>query len=73
MKRILLSVFAVAITAAWAVPATAGDVTFGGQYRLRGEYRDNADHNDALNDDTDSWVQRVRLTANANGTDDTSV
>jgi len=74
MKRILLSVFAVAITAAWAVPATAGDVTFGGQYRLRGEYTDNkTDFNDNAADDADMWVQRVRLTANANATDDTSV
>ena len=74
MKRILLSVFAVAITAAWAVPATAGDVTFGGQYRLRGEYLNNtSDYNDNADDSNDFWTQRVRLTANAKATDDTSV
>ncbi|MBI5886745.1 MAG: alginate export family protein [Deltaproteobacteria bacterium] len=75
MKRILLSVFAVAITAAWALPttATASEVTLGGQYRLRGEQRNNADFNDSVNDHTDFWGQRVRLTANAKATDDTSV
>lgn len=73
MKRILLSVFAAALTAAWAVPASAADVTFGGQYRLRGEYRENTDFNDDIPDATDMWGQRVRLTANANATDDTSV
>lgn len=73
MKRILLSVFAAALTAAWAVPASAADVTFGGQYRLRGEYRDNTDFDDDAPDATDMWGQRVRLTANANATDDTSV
>ncbi len=73
MKRILLSVFAAAITAAWAVPASAADVTFGGQYRLRGEYRDNADYNDEIPDSRSFWGQRIRLTANANATDDTSV
>ncbi|MBI5561624.1 MAG: alginate export family protein [Deltaproteobacteria bacterium] len=75
MKRILLSVFAAAITAAWAMPtgATASDVTFGGQYRLRGEQRNQADFNKSLNDHTDMWGQRVRLTANAKATDDTSV
>ncbi|MFQ5735556.1 MAG: alginate export family protein [Thermodesulfobacteriota bacterium] len=73
MKRILLSVFAVAITAAWAVPASAADVTFGGQYRVRGEYRDNQDFNDNADDSISSATQRVRLTAKANATDDTSV
>ncbi|MBI1911979.1 MAG: alginate export family protein [Deltaproteobacteria bacterium] len=73
MKRIMLSVFAAAITAAWAVPSSAADVTFGGQYRLRGEYRNNADFNKNVNDHTDSWGQRVRLTANAKATDDVSV
>lgn len=73
MKRILLSVFAVAITAAWVVPASAADVSLSGQYRLRGEYRDNVDFNEDAGDDRASWAQRVRLTANAKATDDTSV
>lgn len=73
MKRILLSVFAAAITAAWAVPSSAADITLGGQYRLRGEYRHNADFNGNANDNTDFWGQRIRLTANAKATDDTSV
>ncbi len=72
MKRILLSVFAVAITAAWAVPVSAADVTFSGQYRLRGEYRDQQDFNDNATDNSSSYGQRVRLTANAKITDDTS-
>jgi len=75
MKRILLSVFAVAITAAWSLPttATASEVTLDGQYRLRGELRNNADFNDSINDHSDFWGQRVRLTANAKATDDTTV
>lgn len=73
MKRIILSVFAAAVTAAWAVPASAGDVTFSGQYRLRGEFTQSADYNDATTPDSvDSWTQRVRLTANAKATDDVS-
>ncbi len=75
MKRILLSVFAAAVTVAWTVPASA-DVTFNGEYRARGEWRDNADigatPDDAKND-TQSFIgQRVRLTANAQATDDVS-
>lgn len=73
MKRILLSVFAAAVTAAWAMPANAADVTFSGQYRLRGEYRNNADFNDNATDSVSFYGQRVRLTANAKVTDDTSV
>jgi hypothetical protein len=72
MKRIILSVFAAAVTAAWAIPASAGDVTFSGQYRVRGEYIDNNDFADATPDTTDFWGQRVRLTANAKATDDVS-
>lgn len=73
MKRIMLSVFAAAVTAAWAVPASATDVTFSGQYRVRGEYRENVDFNDDVNDTMSSITQRVRLTANAEATEDTSV
>ena len=73
MKRILLSAFAVAITAAWAVPVSAADVSLSGQYRLRGEYRNNADYNEDAGDDRAAWTQRVRITANAKATDDTSV
>ncbi|TAN63804.1 hypothetical protein EPN18_01375 [bacterium] len=95
MKRLLLAALAVAAAAAWTVPstATASEITFSGQYRLRGEYRNNADFtnenysvragagagapapnvNNTANDSTNMWVQRVRLTANAKATDDTSV
>jgi hypothetical protein len=73
MKRILLSVFAAAITAAWAIPAGAADVTFGGEYRLRSEYRNNSDYNADASDADSFWAQRVRLTANAKATDDASV
>ena len=73
MKRIILSVFAAAVTAAWAVPASAGDVTFSGQYRVRGEFTQSNDYNDATTPDSDDfWTQRVRLTANAKATDDVS-
>ncbi|CAG1065052.1 hypothetical protein BAC1_00628 [uncultured bacterium] len=75
MKRIILSVFAAAVTAAWAIPAYAGDVTFSGQYRLRGEYMNNtdADYDDSTTpDESDSWTQRVRLTANVKAADDVS-
>src|SRR3972149_701459 len=75
MKRLLLSVFAAAITAAWVIPApvTAADVTLSGQYRLRSEFRDNADFSTATTDNTSFYGQRVRLTAKAQATDDTSV
>ncbi len=73
MKRILLSVFAAALTAAYVVPADAADVTFSGQYRLRGEYRNNSDYNDDTADSRNLWGQRVRLTTDAKATDDTSV
>ncbi|HBG45360.1 MAG TPA: hypothetical protein DDW94_00045 [Deltaproteobacteria bacterium] len=73
MKRILLSVFAAAVTAAWAVPASATDVSFSGQYRVRGEFRDNADYNDDASDAKAFIGQRVRLNVNAEATDDTSV
>jgi hypothetical protein len=72
MKRILLSVFAAAITAAWVAPSMAADVTLSGQYRLRGEYRSNPTF--AADEPSQTFYgQRVRLTANAKATDDTSV
>ncbi len=74
MKRIILSVFAAAVTAAWAVPAHAVDITFGGQYRLRTEWRDDVNFNkDVAPGAQDDWGQRVRLTTNVKATDDTSV
>lgn len=73
MKRLMLSVFAAAITAAWAVPAAA-DVTLSGEYRLRGEYRNNAaDYDDNTSDARGFWGQRIRLTANASVNDNASV
>ena len=73
MKRLLLSVFAVAITAAFVVPApaTAGDITLSGQYRVRGEFRGSPRF--VVGDNQGSYLQRVRLTANAQATDDVSV
>lgn len=90
MKRLLLVAFAVAVTTAWAAPAvsSAAEVTFNGEYRLRWEYRNNADFNDesrnlprpnagtnnsTANDHVDMYDQRVRLTANAKATDDTTL
>ncbi|MBI5234743.1 MAG: alginate export family protein [Deltaproteobacteria bacterium] len=73
MKRLLLSVFAAALTTAWAVPSTAADFTFGGEYRLRTEYREDMDFNKNVVDGSDFWMQRVRLTANAKATEDTTV
>ncbi|MBE7414281.1 MAG: alginate export family protein [Deltaproteobacteria bacterium] len=71
MKRILLSVFAAAVAVAWTVPASAADVTFGGEVRVRGEWRDNVTFVD--NTSTQSFIgQRVRLTANAQASDDIS-
>ncbi|MBW7956935.1 MAG: alginate export family protein [Deltaproteobacteria bacterium] len=76
MKRILLSVFAAAVTVAWTAPASA-DVTFNGEYRARGEYRNNQDFNDTdtvADDDNRAFIgQRIRLTANAQASDDVSV
>ncbi|MFQ5480990.1 MAG: hypothetical protein ACE5DW_06905, partial [Thermodesulfobacteriota bacterium] len=71
MKRLLLSVFAAALTAAIAVPAMATTFSFNGQYRARGEYRGNPNFVDSAN--TSGVLQRVRLTTNAAITNDTSV
>ncbi len=73
MKRILMAVFAAAVTAVWAVPSYAGEVTLSGEYRLRAEKRGDADFDENTKDSTDMWGQRVRLSANAKATDDTSV
>jgi len=74
MKRLLLTIFAAAITAAWAIPASAGDVSLSGSYRLRTEYQNNkTDFDGNANDHIDMWGQRVRLTAKASPTDDTTV
>ncbi|WKZ32002.1 MAG: alginate export family protein [Thermodesulfobacteriota bacterium] len=72
MKRILLSVFAAAVTVAWTVPASA-DVTFGGEYRARGEYRNNQLFDDNVDDSRAYIGQRIRITANAQATDDVSM
>lgn len=71
MKRILMAVFAAFIAAAWAVPADAVD--FSGQYRVRGEYRDNSNFDGDSGTPTSVYGQRVRLTGEAQPTDDTSV
>ena len=71
MKRLLLSVFAAALTAAVAVPAMATTFSFQGQYRVRGEYRGNPGFVDS--DGSSGILQRVRLTTNADITSDTSV
>jgi len=71
MKRLLLSVFAAALTAAVAVPAMATTFSFQGQYRVRGEYRGNPGFVDSAG--INGILQRVRLTTNAEITNDTSV
>lgn len=73
MKRLLLSVFAAAVTIAFAAPSMAADVTVGGEYRLRSEMKNNADFDKMANDHQDYNDQRVRLTSNIKATDDTSV
>ncbi len=73
MKRLLLSVFAAAVTVAFAAPSMAADVTVGGEYRLRSEMKNNADFDTMANDHQDFNNQRVRLTSNIKATDDTSV
>lgn len=72
MKRILLSVFAAAVAVAWTVPASA-DVTLSGEYRARGEYRNNQNFNDDIDDSAAFIGQRIRITANAQATDDVSM
>jgi len=71
MKRLLLSVFAAALTAAVAMPAMATTFSFQGQYRVRGEYRGNPGFVDS--GASSGVLQRVRLTTNADITSDTSV
>ncbi len=71
MKRLLLSVFAAALTAAVAVPAMATSFSFQGQYRVRGEYRGNPGFVDSTG--INGVLQRVRLTTNAAVTSDTNV
>jgi len=71
MKRLLLSVFAAALTAAVAMPAMATTFSFQGQYRVRGEYRGNPGFVDSSA--SNGILQRVRLTTNADITSDTSV
>ncbi|MBE9527841.1 MAG: alginate export family protein, partial [Proteobacteria bacterium] len=74
MKRLLLSVFAAAITAAMVLPvaATASDITFSGSYKLRGESTSHSDFTKTASE-KNVWHQRTRLTANAAATDDASV
>ncbi len=76
MKRILTLVFAAAIMVGLAIPAIAG-VDFGGQYRVRGEYKENTGFEEGgsseINSDDAFIGQRVRLWGVANPTDDVSV
>ncbi|MEE8573824.1 MAG: alginate export family protein [Thermodesulfobacteriota bacterium] len=78
MKRFFVLAIAIVVLAAWSVPASAA-VDFGGQLRVRGEWRDNVlfkDNYGAANyDDRDQAYinQRVRLTGVAHPTDDTTV
>jgi hypothetical protein len=73
MKRLLLSVFAAAITAVFVIPApaTAADITLSGQYRLRMDYRDHGNFAKA-NAQSTNYLQRVRLTSKAHLSDDVS-
>ncbi len=62
MKKILMAVFAVLMTAAWVAPAMAVDTTFGAQYRVRTIYTDNVIDNSDDAVDESSWIdQRFRL------------
>jgi hypothetical protein len=83
MKRILASAFAAVALAAWSLPATAA-VDFGGQYRVRGEWRDNVNFQDtglifdegytSYDDKDQAYInQRVRLWGVAKPTDDVTV
>ena len=73
MKRLLLSVFAAAITAAFVIPAsaTAGDITLSGQYLVRGEFRGSPQF--VVGNNQSIYLQRIRLHADAQATDDVSV
>lgn len=73
MKRFLLVAFAAAVTVAFVAPASAADVTVGGEYRLRGENMNNKDFDLKANDASDFWAQRARLSATAKSNEDTTV
>lgn len=74
MKKILIAVFAVIVTAAWALPAMAVDTTFYGTYRVRMFSTNNsADYNGS--GDTKLYSgsgSTVTTTAGANPTDNNS-
>ncbi|MEE8573821.1 MAG: alginate export family protein, partial [Thermodesulfobacteriota bacterium] len=78
MKRFFVLAIAVVALAAMSVPASAA-VDFGGQIRVRGEWRDNVlfqdNYDSGTYDDRDQAYinQRVRLTGVAHPTDDTTV
>ncbi|MEE8574687.1 MAG: alginate export family protein [Thermodesulfobacteriota bacterium] len=78
MKRFFVLAIAVVAFAAMSVPAFAA-VDFGGQLRVRGEFRDNVDFEDnyqggSYDDRDQAYInQRVRLTGVARPTDDTTV
>ncbi|MBI5328683.1 MAG: alginate export family protein [Deltaproteobacteria bacterium] len=62
MKKVLIAIFAVIVTAMWVVPAMAVDATFDGQYRVRTIYTNNVVDNDSSTVDESSWIdQRFRL------------
>ena len=62
MKKILLAVFALVLTAVWAAPSFAVDASFGAQYRVRAFYLDNWDDRDDDAMDQKSYVDnRFRL------------
>lgn len=74
MKKILIAVFAILMTAAWVVPAMAVDTTFYGTYRVRLFATNNAaDYNSSGDTKTyGSSGSTVTTTAGANPTDNNS-
>ncbi|MBI5874978.1 MAG: hypothetical protein HZB81_03895 [Deltaproteobacteria bacterium] len=74
MKKILIAVFAVLVTAAWVLPAMAVDTTFYGTYRVRLFSTNNAaDYNSSGDTKLYSGTgSTVTTTAGANPTDNNS-
>ncbi|MCP3677842.1 MAG: alginate export family protein, partial [Deltaproteobacteria bacterium] len=73
IKKGWLLFLAVVLTAGFAGTSYAAGVDLSGQVVIKGEYRDNANFNDAVSDGTSHIDQRTRLTANAEVSDDVSV
>ncbi|MBI3398246.1 MAG: hypothetical protein HY026_03305 [Deltaproteobacteria bacterium] len=69
MKKILMAVFAILMTAAWVGTAMA-DTTFYGTYRVRAFSTDNAADYNSKTGDNNSWIdQRFRLNVDSKASD----